>query len=138
MLLTSAMMLTMTGMMRAETFEFSVRSGLAYIGQTEVVLPELIMDDGMSMDDVTYEVQSNSPFEVTASGEVVLSGDIGKGTITAVYTDHNNAGATLKTGYELSVIDPQFGEFRKVKSKADLTTGAEDSYVLVNTDYFKP
>lgn len=137
MLLTSAMMLTMTGMLRAETFEFSVRSGLAYIGQTEVVLPELIMDDGMSMDDVTYEVQSNSPFEVTASGEVVLSGDIGKGTITAVYTDHNNAGATLKTGYELSVIDPQFGEFRKVKSKADLTTGAEDSYVLVNTDYFK-
>lgn len=137
MLLASAMMLTMTGMLRAETFEFSVRSGLAYIGQTEVVLPELIMDDGMSMDDVTYEVQSNSPFEVTASGEVVLSGDIGKGTITAVYTDHNNAGATLKTGYELSVIDPQFGEFRKVKSKADLTTGAEDSYVLVNTDYFK-
>ncbi len=137
MLLASAMMLTMTGMLRAETFEFSVRSGLAYIGQTEVVLPELIMDDGMSMDDVTYEVQSNSPFEVTASGEVVLSGDIGKGTITAVYTDHNNAGATLKTGYELSVIDPQFGEFRKVKSKANLTTGAEDSYVLVNTDYFK-
>lgn len=137
MLLASAMMLTMTGMLRAETFEFSVRSGLAYIGQTEVVLPELIMDDEMSMDDVTYEVQSNSPFEVTASGEVVLSGDIGKGTITAVYTDHNNAGATLKTGYELSVIDPQFGEFRKVKSKADLTTGAEDSYVLVNTDYFK-
>lgn len=137
MLLASAMMLTMTGMLRAETFEFSVRSGLAYIGQTEVVLPELIMDDGMSMDDVTYEVQSNSPFEVTASGEVALSGDIGKGTITAVYTDPNNAGATLETGYELSVIDPQFGEFRKVKSKADLTIGEDDSYVLVNTDYFK-
>lgn len=137
MLLASAMVLTITGVPRAETFEFSAGSGLAYIGQTEVLLPELIMDDGMSMDDVTYEVQSNSPFEVTASGEVVLSGDIGKGTITAVYTDHNNAGASLKTGYELSVIDPQFGEFRKVKSKADLTTGEDDSYVLVNTDYFK-
>lgn len=136
-LLASAMVLTITGMLRAETFEFSAGSGLAYIGQTEVLLPELIMDDGMSMDDVTYEVQSNSPFEVTASGEVVLSGDIGKGTITAVYTDHNNAGASLKTGYELSVIDPQFGEYRKVKSKADLTTGEDDSYVLVNTDYFK-
>lgn len=137
MLSVSVLILTITGMLRAETFEFSVKSGLAYIGQTEVLLPELIMDDGMSMDDITYEVQSNSPFEVTASGEVVLSGDIGKGTITAVYTDPNNASATLKTGYELSVIDPQFGEFRKVKGKADLTTGEEDSYVLVNTDYFK-
>ena len=136
MLLASAMMLTITGMLRAETFEFSVRSGLAYIGQTEVVLPELIMDDGMSMTNVTYAANNTDVFEVTSSGEVSLNG-IGQASVTAVYTDPDNLNKKLSATYQLTVIDPQFGEYRKVKSKADLTTGEDDSYVLVNTDYFK-
>lgn len=136
MLLASAMMLTITGMLRAETFEFSVRSGLAYIGQTEVGLPELIMDDGMSMDNVTYAANNTDVFEVTSSGEVSLNG-IGQASVTAVYTDPDNLNKKLSATYQLTVIDPQFGEYRKVKSKADLTTGEDDSYVLVNTDYFK-
>lgn len=136
MLLASAMMLTITGMLRAETFEFSVRSGLAYIGQTEVVLPELIMDDGMSMANVTYAANNTDVFEVTSSGEVSLNG-IGQTSVTAVYTDPDNLNKKLSATYQLTVIDPQFGEYRKVKSKADLTTGEDDSYVLVNTDYFK-
>lgn len=136
MLLASAMMLTITGMLRAETFEFSVRSGLAYIGQTEVVLPELIMDDGMSMANVTYAANNTDVFEVTSSGEVSLNG-IGQASVTAVYTDPDNLNKKLSATYQLTVIDPQFGEYRKVKSKADLTTGEDDSYVLVNTDYFK-
>lgn len=135
-LLASAMVLTITGMLRAETFEFSAKSGLAYIGQTEVLLPELIMDDGMSMDNVTYAANNTDVFEVTSSGEVSLNG-IGQASVTAVYTDHDNLNKKLSATYQLTVIDPQFGEFRKVKSKADLTTGEDDSYVLVNTDYFK-
>lgn len=135
-LLASAMVLTITGMLRAETFEFSAGSGLAYIGQTEVLLPELIMDDGMSMDNVTYAANNTDVFEVTSSGEVSLNG-IGQASVTAVYTDPDNLNKKLSATYQLTVIDPQFGEFRKVKSKADLTTGEDDSYVLVNTDYFK-
>ena len=135
MLLASAMMLTITGVLRAETFEFSARSGLAYIGQTEVLLPELIMDEGMSMDNVTYVANNSDVFVVTASGEVKLNG-IGQATVTAVYTDSNNVNKKFETDYKLSVIDPQYGVYRKVKNKADLTTGEDYSYVLVNTDYF--
>lgn len=114
-------------------FEFSAKSALAYIGSTYVQVPTLEMDPSLSSENVTYSgpAGDDKPFIVDSkTGEVTLLKPHPGNYITATYKDPNFS-KTLTAKYQLVVIDPGLGQYRKVTDISELESGDND-YMMVN------
>lgn len=131
----AVLMLLSTMLLHAATvkFEFSAKSALAYIGSTYVQVPTLEMDPSLSSENVTYSgpAVGDKPFIVDSkTGEVTLLKPNQGNNITATYK-YPNSSQTLTAQYQLVVIDPGLGQYRKVTDVKDLGSG-ENNYILVN------
>lgn len=129
------LMLLSTMLLRAATvkFEFSAKSALAYIGSTYVQVPTLEMDPSLSSENVTYSgpAVDDKPFIVDSkTGEVTLLKPNQGNNITATYK-YPNSNQTLTAQYQLVVIDPGLGQYRKVTDISELESGDND-YMMVN------
>lgn len=129
------LMLLSTMLLHAATvkFEFSAKSALAYIGSTYVQVPTLEMDPSLSSENVTYSgpAVDDKPFIVDSkTGEVTLLKPNQGNNITATYK-YPNSSQTLTAQYQLVVIDPGLGQYRKVTDISELESGDND-YMMVN------
>ena len=129
------LMLLSTMLLHAATvkFEFSAKSALAYIGSTYVQVPTLEMDPSLSSENVTYSgpAVDDKPFFVDSkTGEVTLLKPNQGNNITATYK-YPNSSQTLTAQYQLVVIDPGLGQYRKVTDISELESGDND-YMMVN------
>ncbi len=131
----AVLMLLPTMLLHAATvkFEFSAKSALAYIGSTYVQVPTLEMDPSLSSENVTYSgpAVDDKPFIVDSkTGEVTLLKPNQGNNITATYK-YPNSSQTLTAKYQLVVIDPGLGQYRKVTDISELESGDND-YMMVN------
>ncbi len=131
----AVLMLLSTMLLHAATvkFEFSAKSALAYIGSTYVQVPTLEMDPSLSSENVTYSgpAVGDKPFIVDSkTGEVTLLKPNQGNNITATYK-YPNSSQTLTAQYQLVVIDPGLGQYRKVTDISELKSGDND-YMMVN------
>lgn len=131
----AVLMLLSTMLLHAATvkFEFSAKSALAYIGSTYVQVPTLEMDPSLSSENVTYSgpAVDDKPFIVDSkTGEVTLLKPNQGNNITATYK-YPNSTQTLTASYQLVVIDPGLGQYRKVTDISELESGDND-YMMVN------
>lgn len=131
----AVLMLLSTMLLHAATvkFEFSAKSALAYIGSTYVQVPTLEMDPSLSSENVTYSGPAvvDKPFIVDSkTGEVTLLKPNQGNNITATYK-YPNSSQTLTAQYQLVVIDPGLGQYRKVTDISELESGDND-YMMVN------
>lgn len=131
----AVLMLLSTMLLHAATvkFEFSAKSALAYIGSTYVQVPTLEMDPSLSSENVTYSgpAVDDKPFIVDSkTGEVTLLKPNQGNNITATYK-YPNSSQTLTAQYQLVVIDPGLGQYRKVTDISELESGDND-YMMVN------
>lgn len=131
----AVLMLLPTMLLHAATvkFEFNAKSALAYIGSTYVQVPTLEMDPSLSSENVTYSgpAGDDRPFIVDPkTGEVTLLQPNQGNNIIATYK-YPNSSQTLTAKYQLVVIDPGLGQYRKVTDISELESGDND-YMMVN------
>lgn len=107
-------------------FKFSSDRALVYMGSTEVIVPELEIDPSISGGLVTYSIANSGVATVNAqTGELTIEGP-GKCNVNASYSKNS-----LTAKYELTVIDPTYGEYHKVTGTSELASG-KNNYVLID------